>query len=202
MAETTGGSADASPNTRPTLGEKLNFSLPAIAVALVLSIGISYAILSIVNGNTRQDLMTALQDKEKQLNIKIGELNKKNEDLDKEIAGLTDKTKKLDEEKAKLTEVVKKQNDEYAGFRTDYAKFVEAQKNVDKAQNEDLATNSTNIKKVEDRVHYIDEKLKKLDEVAADVMGLKTDTAGETHTARAGPLRSAFLNGLSGGRRR
>lgn len=161
-----------------TFGEKISFSLPVIVVALILSIGISYAILAIINGNTRTELSEKLKEQEVAFTKKVDEVRKANDDLQKEVVALNTKAKQLDEERTKQAESITKMDTDYKGFRSEYSKFVDTQKDLDKGQNQDIQTTSTNLKKVEDKVHYIDEKLKKLDEVAQDVLLLKTDTAG------------------------
>ena len=172
--------ADAGGGSRlpHTLGEKLGFSLPAIAIAMILSIGISYAILNSVNSNTRNDLTAALNQTRDSLTQKTGELQKQNEALETDLKALTTRAKTLEDENGKLSAALNKMDESYKGFRSDYSKFVDTQKDVDKGQNQDIQVTTSNLKKVEDRVHYIDEKLKKLDEVAADVLVLKTDTVG------------------------
>ena len=166
------------PRLPQTFGEKISFSLPVIVVALILSIGISYAILAFINGNTRTELSTKLDEQEKKFTKDVGEVRKANDDLQKDLVALTAKTKTLEEEKTKMFAELNKMDDNYKAFRGDYSKFVDTQKDLDKGQNQDIQTTSANLKKVEDKVHYIDEKLKKLDEVAQDVLLLKTDTAG------------------------
>jgi len=174
MSDTAGNGGVKSPG----IGEKLSFSLPAILVALVLSIGISYAILNVVNSNTRKDLNDALKEQNDRLTNSIGELQKKHDLLEKDHTALVAKAKQIEDDKNQLAAALKATNESYTGFRAEYSKFVDAQKDVDKGQNQDIQVTSTNLKKVEDRVHYIDEKLKKLDEVAQDVLTLKTDNAG------------------------
>lgn len=174
MSDAAGGG----PKLPQTFGEKISFSLPVIVVALILSIGISYAILAIINGNTRTELTAALKEQSDKLTKDLGEVKKANDDLQKEVASLTTKTKTLEDEKVKLVAELGKMGEDYKTFRGDYSKFIDMQKETDKGQNQDIQTTSANLKKVEDKVHYIDEKLKKLDEVAQDVLLLKTDTAG------------------------
>ena len=179
MADTAGsGGAPNAPIAPPSLGQKLGFSIPAIVVALVLSIGISYAILSIINGNTRQELVAKMNDQETRLTTTIGELKKKNDDLQTELTAEQKKTKVLEEENSKKTEAINKMDLDYKGFRIDYSKFVDVQKSVDTTQNRDIATATDAVREVERKVKYIDERLAKVEESAKDIPQLKSDTAG------------------------
>jgi len=180
MADTPGAApvtpSASLPPKPPSIGEKINFSIPAIAVAAVLSIGISYLILYLVNNGTREDLTKAMKESETKLSTKLGEVEKTVNSLDKQVEGLNKTTADL----VKTLDTLNK----------DLDKFEKGQKVVDQAQNQSIATATENIatateaiastkdsiNKVDTRVHYIEDKLKKLDEIAQDVLTLKGDT--------------------------
>lgn len=161
-----------------TLGEKLSFSIPAIVVALVLALGIGYAITAMVDGETRKFFATEMSNQKTLFDKKISETEKTLQDTQKELTDVSNKAKKLEDEKQKLATELTRVSTEFSKVAGDFSKFVEGQKDLDKSQTQDLGKHEANINSLETRVKYIDEKLKKLDELAKDVGDLKVDTAG------------------------
>jgi septal ring factor EnvC (AmiA/AmiB activator) len=172
MTDTAGGA-----KVPQSFGEKLAFGIPAIIVALILSVGISFAIISSVNGKTMEEV-NAVNDKAKRLEGTLSEVKKVNDDLQKEVAMLTEKAKKSDETTKVLTTELTKVGSGLEKVANEYSSFVQQQATVDKTQNQDLGKHEANINALETKVRYIDEKLKKLDELAGDVNGLKNDVGG------------------------
>lgn len=163
-----------------TFGEKLVFGIPAIVVALVLSVGIAYAIVASIDGETRKQLEAAKTELTDKTN-KLAEQAKKLEELqvaaDSKIKSLEEKSVRL----AEAAETIKKELGSVAKSTETIAlnltDFKKGQETLDSRQNSDIATTNEKVGKVEQRVQYIEEKIKKIDELSSDVAGLKVDTA-------------------------
>jgi len=172
MADSNGGA-----KVPQTFGEKLSFSLPVILVTLVLAVGIAFAIVTIMDGKTRQALTDQI-DEEKSLRTKeVGELKKTNADLQTEVTKVSKSNDDLGKANGKLKDELGKVGESLSKVANENQKYVESQVQVDKVQNQDISSNKDDINKVDRRVTYIEEKIKKIDEIAKDVEGLKGDTA-------------------------
>jgi len=179
-----------------TFGQKVMFGIPAIIVALVLAVGISFGILYAVNNSTRDDLTKAFKAELGEEKRKSGEkfklVDEANAALKKDVATLTEATKKLDD--ARITAA--KQLDEFsAGMKNvvdSFTTFRSGQEQLDQTQNKDITTTKKDLGELDKKVIYIETKLKKLDELAADVNGLKNDTTGlkEQYTALRADMTS------------
>ena len=164
-----------------TFGQKVVFGIPAIIVALVLAIGISYGILYAVNNGTREELTKKFKDDMAEADRKNGEkfkgVEEANTALKKDVATLAKATKDLEEARQlaalKLDEVGKN----LTKVADEFGTFTAGQKTLDETQNKDLAKHEKNINEMDRKLHYIEDKLKKIDELASDVNGLKGDTS-------------------------
>ena len=181
--------------TEPTLGEKLMFSLPAIVIALLLAVGISYGILTMMEGETRKQLGQAQAQLTKETNDLREDLKKVDQqrmDLETKVKTLTDHTATLEKEKTELATKLATTSASFEKVATDFGAFTDSQKNVDTVMSKDIAKHEGNINALETKVRYIDDKLKKLDELALEINGLKSDTSGlhKDYAALKGDLTS------------
>jgi len=171
-----GGSGGQVPQT---FGQKIVFGIPAIIVALVLAVGISFGILSAVVSGAKDDLTKAykgdLAESERKAGEKVKELETANASLKTDLQGLVKATKELEEARqvaaTKLEEFSKT-----AVKLAEFKSFEEGQKALDSTQNKDITATAQAVSELDRKVVYIQDKLKKLDDLATEVNGLKGDT--------------------------
>src|SRR6185295_18360236 len=140
MADSTPGAPAPVPAAPPSIGERISFSVPAIAVALLLSIGISYAILYLVNSSTREELSKAMKESETKLSTKLGEVEKTNKTLETQVDSLTKTADQLKTEKAELAKTLDSVSKGLKDVADSYGQFKKGQEDLDKRQNQDIAT--------------------------------------------------------------
>ncbi|MFH0939406.1 MAG: hypothetical protein V1899_09020 [Planctomycetota bacterium] len=173
MAETV--NTDGTSKVPQTFGEKLAFSFPAILITLILAVGISYGILTVVDGNTRKELTDDLKAKELLLTTEIGKVNQKAIDLERQVGALNTKTAEMEKKQDDVAKKLKEVNDTCSKVADNFAEYVKTQVvEMGKRKDENIATNDS-VNKLDRRVVYIEDKIKKIDEIVKDVDGLKVD---------------------------
>jgi chromosome segregation ATPase len=162
-----------------TFGEKLVFGIPAIIVSLVLAVGLAFAIVSYFDQETRKHVASV----KAELELKTTALTEELASEKTKTVALQEQVKSLDAKAAKLAEVtvaldtglkaVGSGIEKVAGELTTYKS---GQGKLDEIQNKDIAKTDTKVDDLGKRVHYIEDKIKKIDDLAKDVAGLKVDT--------------------------
>jgi len=169
MAESTG-------SMPTTFGEKLSFGFPVLLVGVIVSVAVSFLILWLVKGDLEEQI--------KKTNVELAGVDKKFEEKttkhETRIAKTEDDGAKLDtrvvtlnkeknEIAAKLDETtgsLKKAETALSNISKELEKTVEEQRNKDTKQDANISDNTTRIK-------YIEDRIKKLDELEKDVAFLK-----------------------------
>lgn len=175
MADTGSGGA----RVPQSVGEKLSFATPVIIVGLILSVAISGVILWAVDGKTREVLEATKTDLVKRtdaLTTLVSEAEKARVTMEKTIVKLEAKTDTLEKGKEELAGLLKDTIAQVKGTSDDLTSFKKGQQVEDKTQNTDIKHNADMTAGIDRRVIYVEEKLKKLDAIEKDVVGLKNDT--------------------------
>jgi len=164
-----------------TFGEKLSFAAPVLLATLVVSVLIAFVLVWVISGQLRTDFEKKTKDIEAEATATKKELSdekKKTSDLQKKADELVAANTKLESQSKELKEglattvkTLVQQGDSLTQVNKDLKTFIDGQKELDATQNQDLAKHDQKIK-------YIEEKLKKLDALETDVKGLK-DVTGE-----------------------
>ncbi|HEY3323094.1 MAG TPA: hypothetical protein VGP72_21760 [Planctomycetota bacterium] len=175
-----GGALQPAAAPSPTFMQALVIGIPAAVLALLIAVGVSYAILNSVNTSTKEEVTKAYKDaiaeQDRQTVEKFKAAEAENAKLKKEIADTNEKIKALDDAKEKVTKSLESVAKGLTEVTTTFKSFEEGQKTMDKTQNQDIAKNAADIHTVETKVKYVEDRLKKLDDLDAAVNGLKNDT--------------------------
>ena len=177
MAETAGsGGGTRLPST---FGEKLSFAAPVLVATLALGVLIAFVMVWVVGGQIRDDLENAkkkLDDDNKVLRDRMVAAEAVNKDLQAKATDLEKKNSALEKDRDALkadlgvaVKVLEGQKVVLEKVAGDFGKFVEGQKELDITQNKSLTEHDR-------KIMYIEDKLKRLDVVEKDVLGLQTDT--------------------------
>lgn len=162
-----------------TFGEKLVFGIPAIIVSLVLAVGLAFAIVSWFDQETRKHVQTVKAELETKTNALTEELaseKTKTAALQQQVTSLEAKSVKLAETTTTLATELKAVASGTEKVATDLTSFRSGQGKLDEIQTKDIAKTGTMVDDLGKRVHYIEDKIKKIDDLAKDVAGLKVDT--------------------------
>jgi len=164
-----------------TFGEKLSFAAPVLLTTLVVSVLIAFVLVWVISGRLREDFEKKTNAIETEANAtkkelseakkETSELKAKAEKLEAANAKLETQSKDLKDGLATTVKTLVQQGDNLTQVSKDIKTFIDGQKELDATQNQDLAKHDQKIK-------YIEEKLKKLDALEADVKGLR-DVTGE-----------------------
>jgi chromosome segregation ATPase len=173
-----------------TFGEKLVFGIPAIIISLVLAVGIAFAIVSYFDNQMREEVKKVKADLEEK-NNKLVELLKEEQTktaaLQTQVKSLDDKSAKLAESQQGLAKELTAVASSTEKIALNLTEYKEGQKQLDSLQTKDIAGTVTKVDDLGKRVHYIEDKIKKIDDLAKDVAGLKVDTEdlrGQSKTLR------------------
>lgn len=184
--------AAASGGVPQTFGQKIVFGIPAILVALVLAVGISFGILSATVNGAKEELTKKFQgdlaEAERKSGEKFKEVEAANAKLTKDVGTLTEVTKQLEEARKVAADNLDKFSKSVIKITEELGSFKSGQEQVDSTQNKDITSTKKDLSELDRKVVYIDGKLKKLDELATEVNGLKGDTKelqGQYTTLRA-----------------
>jgi uncharacterized membrane-anchored protein YhcB (DUF1043 family) len=163
-----------------TFGEKLTFALPVIIVTLVLSLGLGYVIVALVSKSLDKRLNAELSTTRDTLKNEIGEVKKANEVLDSEVTTLKKDNEQLKQDKValeqKLSLEVNKVKLTSSELKLDLDKFRKGQEKLDEDQNKDLTETKGTVAAIDRKVIYLENEMKKLNQIEKDVNDLKTDS--------------------------
>jgi F0F1-type ATP synthase membrane subunit b/b' len=172
----------AMPESSDTVGAKLKYSLPAIILALVLAIGISYLITYLTATKPLEEFKKETKDNfarvEKSLDDAKKDLGAKLDAQGAQIKDLQAATKSLGE---KLDSVGKQLGD----LATGYEKFRATTEKTVAEHGTDITETKGAVNKLDTRVVYIEQKIKLVDQLVVDVGNLQKDTTGLKEQAAA-----------------
>ncbi|MGD0094402.1 MAG: hypothetical protein ABSE73_31220 [Planctomycetota bacterium] len=163
-----------------SFGQKLVFMLPGLIIALALAIGVSYWILYTVNEKMKEDLSAAkteLENKNQKLGEEIKKLDSANKDLRKDLedakAVQVEIKKGVEKVDGSLKETSKILDDL---VKLDLSTYMKKQTAAVDDTKKDIGKHESQIAELNTKIQYIDQKLKKLDELDRDVGGLKINS--------------------------
>ncbi|MCY3019905.1 MAG: hypothetical protein NTW87_12860 [Planctomycetota bacterium] len=165
-----------------SFGQKLLFQVPGIIIALLLAIGVSYLILDKVNSETEKKLEAAkneLADQNRKLGEDLKKVDAANKKTQEDLAAVKEEAARIEKERQKLADKLVDISKSIEKAVMDFGKFRETTEAVDTTQTKDIAATAKNLNELDTKVHYIEKNIKeKLDALATDINGLKSDTTG------------------------
>ena len=171
MAESTGGLPSS-------FGEKVSFGIPILLVGVIVSVAISFLILWLVKGDleeqikkTNAALATETSDRTKNDGEHVERFTKDEKKADEIDTRVVTLNKEKEEIAANLKETsgnLKKAQEALTGIGKKLDETIEEQRNKDTKQDANISDNTTRIK-------YIEDKIKKLDDIEKDVTFLKNN---------------------------
>jgi chromosome segregation ATPase len=165
---------------KPTLMQKLGIALPGMVIALLVAVGISYLILDNVIGKAKEQIKqldSDLNTEKTKRTEDVKRLEDARKELETQVKEVAAKADKLDKDKEAVAKELGKIGTGLEKIAGDFGDFRKKKDETDSEHDKELAKHEKNIGDVARQVKYIEDKLKKLDELAADVNGLKETSA-------------------------
>lgn len=171
MSESTGGMPT-------TFGEKLSFGFPVLLVGVIVSVAVSFLILWLVKGDLEEQIKKTnaelasvdkkFEEKTTKHEERIVKTEKKGDELDTRVVTLNKEKDQLSADLKETSGSLKKAETALTSIGKKLEESINEQHDKDTKQDANISDNTTRIK-------YIEDKIKKLDEIEKDVAFLKNN---------------------------